>query len=145
MHSGPSVGYADHPDPWLQSFLDALVRHWMSSTARQQWVVANTLAATFGQTLHTWMADRNPPLEPHELKNVPNLDNLLDDQLMAQLADVSPALAERMRAIVSSLLLATVGDYCDFLKEWWDAAGDDERTWARVELKRRLPMLFKPE
>lgn len=140
--SNPDVLSTRHSDVWVQTFLEALVEYWNSGDYVAVFMIDEGFEAVFDDRWLTWVTARRPVPSAAELQFIPQLNDLhkaADDE---RLVEVAPTTARLLTRLLSLLAYSRASDYCDFLKEWWDAASDDEHAWARVELKRRLPMLF---
>jgi transcriptional regulator with XRE-family HTH domain len=142
MYPDPSIALSRHTDRWVQTFLAALVECWNSGDFVAVFAIDEGFEAVFDNRWLSWATARRPAPSAAELQFIPQLNDLhkaADDE---RLVEVAPSTARLLTRLLSLLAYSRASDYCDFLKEWWDAATDDEHAWARVELKRRLPMLF---
>lgn len=142
MFSDLSILATRHPDRWVQAFLEALVEYWNSGDYVAVFMIDDGFQRVFDDRWLTWVAARRPVPSSAELQFIPQLNDLhktADDERLVELA---PSTARLLTRLMSLLAYSRASDYCDFLKEWWDKASEDERAWARVELKRRLAMLF---
>lgn len=138
----PGIMAARHPDAWIQTFLQALVEYWNSGDYVAVFMIDEGFEAVFDDRWLTWVTGRRPVPSAAELQYITQLNALhkaADDE---RLVEVAPTTARLLTGLLSLLAYSKASDYCDFLKEWWNAASEDEHAWARVELKRRLPMLF---
>lgn len=138
----PSIMAARHSDPWIQTFLEALVEYWNSGDYVAVFMIDDGFQRVFDDRWLTWVAARRPVPSSAELQFIPQLNDLHKTADTERLVEVAPSTARLLIRLLSLLAYSKAADYCDFLKEWWDAASEDERAWARVELKRRLAMLF---
>lgn len=142
QYSSSMILHTRHSDPWVRGFLESLVRCWNSGDYTTMFIIDEGFQAVFDERWLTWVNARRPVPSSDELQYITPLNDIFRAADDERLVDVAPRTAAHLTRLISLLAYGKVSDYCDFLKEWWDAATDDEHAWARVELKRRLPMLF---